>query len=68
MKRSKRWGAPWLVPLVCLALIPSEAGAYLDPSTGSMALQIAMGGFLAGVAALKMYWRRVRGLFGKKEA
>jgi hypothetical protein len=67
MKRFTENRAAWLVPLLCLALIPRPAAAYLDPSTGSLALQIVMGGFLAGVAAVKLGWRRVRGLFGPRK-
>ena len=54
-------------PLLCLALIPSAAFAYLDPATGSMVLQIVVGGFLATAATVKIYWRKIRGLFGRQE-
>ena len=66
MKRTKRPQAAWLGPLLCLALIPSAAQAYLDPSTGSLMLQAAVGGFLATLAAVKMYWRKIKGLWGPR--
>jgi hypothetical protein len=53
--------------LYCLTLLtvlllgfPSKAEAYLDPSTGSMVLQVVAGGFIAGLAAMKLYWSRIR--------
>jgi hypothetical protein len=51
---------------VALLVIPAQAHAYLDPSSGSMLLQIAVGGILAGLVTLKMYWRKVRSAFRRK--
>jgi hypothetical protein len=48
---------------VALLVIPAQAHAYIDPSSGSMLLQIAIGGILAGLVTLKMYWRKVRSAF-----
>jgi hypothetical protein len=33
--------------------------AYIDPASGSMLLQIILGGVAAMAVALKMWWRRV---------
>jgi hypothetical protein len=33
--------------------------AYIDPASGSMLLQIILGGAAAVAVALKMWWRRV---------
>ena len=45
--------------------------AYLDPGTGSMMLQIIIGSALAGMLALKMFWRQLSvftaGLFDKSD-
>jgi hypothetical protein len=42
----------------------TPAHAYLDPGTGSMILQVLLGG-LAGIAvAGKFYWHRLRSLLG----
>ena len=48
-----------------LSLItPPAAFAYLDPGSGSMLLQLVLGG-LAGLAVIaKLYWQRLLGLFG----
>jgi hypothetical protein len=33
--------------------------AYLDPGTGSMLVQLIVGGFAAAGVAIKVYWRRL---------
>ncbi len=43
------------------------AYAYLDPGTGSIILQLLLGG-VAGLAVVgKLYWQRVREFFGLSE-
>lgn len=50
--------------LVAAVAAPTPAHAYLDPGSGSMLLQLILGG-VAGVAvAVKLYWRKALGLFG----
>ena len=41
-----------------------DAHAYLDPGTGSMLLQVILGGVAAIGVALKLYWHKVATLFG----
>jgi len=41
--------------------------AYLDAGSGSMIAQILVGGFAAAGVAMKMYWKRIKGLFGRGE-
>lgn len=44
------------------------AWAYLDPGTGSIILQLLLGG-VAGVAMVaKLYWHRVKSFFRRKDA
>ena len=46
-------------------LVSTNAHAYLDPGTGSIVLQALAGG-LAGVAfLLKLYWKKLKTLFGR---
>jgi hypothetical protein len=33
---------------------------YLDPGTGSIAIQLVLGGLVALLATVKLYWARVR--------
>lgn len=51
---------------ILLASFALPAHAYLDPASGSMLLQMILGG-IAGVAlALKLFWHRILGFFGVK--
>jgi hypothetical protein len=34
--------------------------AYLDPGTGSIALQLLIGGIVAALATLRAYWSRIK--------
>ena len=48
--------------------IDAPAYAYLDPGTGSMLVQMLLGG-LAGVLVVgKLYWHRVKAFFGRGPA
>jgi hypothetical protein len=54
-----------LVVLLVVSL-PLPAYAYLDPASGSMLLQLVLGG-VAGIAlAFRLFWHRILALFGKK--
>ena len=46
--------------LVAVSLIAAELPlhAYLDPGSGSMLLQVLLGGFAALGVAIKLYWQR----------
>jgi hypothetical protein len=45
-----------------LGLFPANA-AYIDPGSGSVMLQVLVGGLLALGVTLKVYWHRVISLF-----
>ena len=45
-------------------LMFTDAVAYLDPGTGSMLLQVILGGIAAIGVAIKLYWHRLRAAFG----
>lgn len=55
---------------ILLLLVMADANAYLDPGTGSMMLQVILGGVAAVGVAVKLYWHRVLAAFGvrKKES
>jgi hypothetical protein len=42
--------------------------AYLDPNTGSMALQMLLAGVVAVLATLRMYRNRIRSFFVRRQA
>ena len=50
--------------LCFLLLSTNPVYAYLDPGSGSMMLQVLLGGVAALAVILKLYWRRVLALFG----
>jgi hypothetical protein len=54
---------------VLLLLMFTDAVAYLDPGTGSMLLQVILGGIAAVGVAIKLYWHKLRAALGmaKKE-
>ncbi|MBN07608.1 MAG: hypothetical protein CMM45_07240 [Rhodospirillaceae bacterium] len=57
------------IPLLTLLLVmfwPSASQAYLDPATGSMLIQLLVGGAVAIGVTLKMYWEKVRFFWQKK--
>ena len=45
-------------------LMFTDAVAYLDPGTGSMLLQVILGGIAAVGVAIRLYWHRLRAAFG----
>jgi len=49
---------------ILLLLMFTDALAYLDPGTGSMLLQVILGGIAAIGVAIKLYWHRLRAAFG----
>ena len=55
-----------LIPVLMFLSCP--AWAYLDPGTGSMMLQVILGGIAALGVAIKLGWHRIRAAlgFGKK--
>ena len=56
----------YLVIAAVSTAIALPAHAYLDPASGSMLLQMIVGG-IAGVAlAVKLFWHRILGFFGVK--
>lgn len=57
-----------LVAIMCL-LVATPANAYIDPQSGSYALQILIAGLAAGGLAIATFWRRIfsfiRRIFGR---
>jgi hypothetical protein len=53
-----------LILLVLACLVFDKAHAYLDPGTGSMLLQVILGGIAAVAVALKLYWYRILEILG----
>lgn len=50
--------------LLFLLLLTQPAYAYIDPASGSMALQLLVAAVAGALVTLKIYWQKVRSLFG----
>jgi hypothetical protein len=48
-----------MLPVLFFSMMPLPALAYLDPGTGSMLLQVILGGVAAVGVALKLFWYRI---------
>ena len=53
--------------LILLAMTATPAHAYLDPGTGSMLLQVILGGVAAVAVAVKLYWYKILSVLGIKK-
>jgi hypothetical protein len=42
--------------------------AYLDPGTGSIAIQLVLGGLVAAFATAKLYWDRLKAFVRRRPA
>ena len=58
---------PVLFVLACLITLNlgAPAYAYLDPGTGSMLLQLLLGGFAGVLVVGKLYWHRIKAFVGR---
>lgn len=56
-----------LVLIFAMVLIaPRQAYAYLDPGTGSLLIQMLIGGVIAGLYTIKMYWYQLKSFLKRK--
>jgi hypothetical protein len=53
------------IPTILLSILGKQ-NAYLDPGSGSFLLQLLIAGLLGLGVAVKVYWNKVKGLFGGK--
>ena len=57
----------WLWFFVITVCFSNPAHAYLDPGTGSMILQLLLGGVAGLLIIAKLYWHRFKDLFAKRK-
>lgn len=57
---------PLALSVVLAAMWTTEAQAYLDGGTGSMLLQLLLGGVAGLAIAAKLYWYKFLSMFGLK--
>jgi hypothetical protein len=55
--------------LVCIAflLLERDLYAYLDPGSGSMLMQLLLGGVAGLGVIVRLYWRRLTGVVGVRQ-
>ena len=54
--------------LLLIGAMSRTAYAYLDPGTGSMIIQILLGGIAGAAVVLKLYWYKFKALFVGRRA
>ncbi len=55
-----------LLAVIWLLAFPRTVHAYIDPGTGSYFIQLLVGGFLALLYTLRVYWSRIRSFMSSK--
>ncbi len=59
--RAALFVAVWLF----VSHLSGDLHAYLDPGTGSIALQVIIGGLVATLATVRLYWARLKSALGR---
>ena len=54
---------PVLIAILFVIGLPNPAHAYIDPGSGSMMLQVLLGGAAAAIVGIRTFWSRLTGLF-----
>jgi hypothetical protein len=62
-----------LAPIVALAValllvFHGQAEAYVDPGSGSLLVQLILGGLMAGLVMIRTSWHRIRGWLPRRSA
>lgn len=56
-----------VIVLYMFAFMPTNAYAYIDPSTGSMIIQVVSAAALSGIVFFKIYWNKVKEWLKRKQ-
>ncbi len=65
--RMKKTVTPSVI-FLCAFSLSTPAHAYLDAGTGSMILQLLIGGFAGALVVGKLYWQKIKSFFGRGSA
>ena len=61
-------GRKSLAVVVLLVLVaPRASHASLDPTSGSILLQVLLGGLAGAALAVKLFWHKILGLLGVRK-
>jgi hypothetical protein len=58
----------FIAMFLLLSHLQGSLHAYLDPNTGSMALQFLLAGVVGALATFKLYWHRMKTFFHRRHA
>lgn len=56
----------FLISSIVTAIHPLVA--YMDPGSGSLLLQLVLGGLAGAAVALKLFWSRIKEFFGRGDS
>jgi hypothetical protein len=59
MHRMRTHGFRIVIAILMIGMSTSSAWAYLDPGTGSIILQVLLGGVAGLLLAGKLYWHKI---------
>ncbi len=54
-----------VLSVLMTVLMPRASHAYLDPTSGSILLQVLLGGIAGAALALRLFWHRIVGWFAR---
>ena len=60
--------ASLVLALLFVWMSETRVDAYLDPGSGSMLVQLLLGGVAGAAVIVKLGWQRIRGMFGASSA
>ena len=52
--------ALYVAMFLLVSSLKGDAHAYLDPGTGSMALQMVMAGVVGALSVARLYWQQIK--------
>ena len=55
--------APLAIPLLLVFMAEARVDAYLDPGSGSMLVQLLLGGVAGAAVIMKLGWARFKDMF-----
>ena len=60
--------APLAIPLLLVLAAEARVDAYLDPGSGSMLVQLLLGGVAGAAVIMKLGWERFKDIFRSSKA
>ena len=57
----------YVAMFLLISYLQGDTHAYLDPGTGSMALQMLMAGVVGALSIARLYWRQIKGFVRRRD-